>query len=637
LAARADWKVGRVCGIAGIATSHPDASLRPAADRMAASMKHRGPDSQGVQEFPSCLLVNARLSIIDLSDRGRMPMSSPDGQTWITYNGESYNAGELRADLEQRGHSFRTTSDTEVVLHLYLEYGEGFVEKLRGMFAFAIWDACECKLVLGRDRLGIKPLYVHKSGGQLVFASEHKALVASGLVPRQLDPAGLRAFLQLGHIPPPWSAISGVTPLEPGHIGVWKDGAWRTEAYWSLSPHSSSLPSNVRLAEDLSEVLLDAMRNHLVSDVPVVIFLSGGMDSACLGALACAAGAKNLSAMTVGFGETEFDESGLTRRTADALGIPLEVVMLEARRVEADLDRAIWALDEPSVDGLNSYWISKLGAEAGFKVALSGQGGDELFGGYDSLAWFERFNTVARLARPLPSALFERLLDQNAFPFRWRKLSYLMGAHDPFVAAQLAVKVLFLDRDVRELISPSFSRNGHHAEATDHLTYWSKQVENEDLRERLAFMDIHTHLEPRLLRDLDAMSMAHSIEVRPVFLDHRVVEFLLRVPSSIRMKQKKLLLDAAKRFLPPALLSDLESRRKRTFTFPFQRWLSHDMRNIVKDTFAPERLRRTGILEPAAVNRLWDHYQRSEGAVGWSRIWNLFVLQRWCELMQVSP
>ena len=625
-----------MCGIAGIATAHPDAALRPAADRMAAAMKHRGPDSQGVQEFPSCLLVNARLSIIDLNERGRMPMSNGDGQAWITYNGETYNAAELRADLERCGHSFRTTSDTEVVLHLYLEYGERFVEKLRGMFAFAIWDARENKLVLGRDRMGIKPLYVHESSGQLVFASELKALLASGLIPRQLDPAGLRSFLQLGHIPPPWSAIRGVTSLAPGHIGVWKDGNWRTVPYRRLSPHPSSVPGD-HLAADLSAVLLDAMRNHLVSDVPVLIFLSGGTDSACLGALARAAGAQNLSAMTVGFGESDFDESTLTRRTAGALDIPLEVVTLEARRVEADLDHAIWSLDEPSVDGLNSYWISKLGSEAGFKVALSGQGGDELFGGYESLAWFERFNKVARWARPLPKFPLGRLLDQDAFPFRWRKLSYLIGADDPFVAAQLAVKVLFLDRDVRELISPSFSCNSYHTEARDHLAYWSKQVENEDLRERLAFMDIHTHLEPRLLRDLDAMSMAHSIEVRPVFLDHRIVEFLLSVPASIRMRQKRLLLDAAKAFLPPALLADLESRRKRTFTFPFQRWLSHDLRGVLKEVFSPDRLRRTGVLQPAAVDQLWNRYERSKGAVGWSRIWDLFVLERWCELMQVSP
>jgi asparagine synthase (glutamine-hydrolysing) len=625
-----------MCGIAGIATVNPSEDLRSAAERMASSMRHRGPDSQGIEDFGACLLVNARLSIIDLSERGRMPMSSPDGRTWITYNGETYNARELRSDLERRGHEFRTASDTEVVLHLYQEYGERFTEKLRGMFAFAIWDGSERKLVLGRDRLGIKPLYLYQSGGQLVFASEIKTLLASGFVPRRLDPEGLRALLQLGHIPPPWTAIRGVTPLAPGHLGVWKNGEWRTVKYWSLAPDPSP-SSNNRLAEKLEEVLLEAMRNHLVSDVPVLIFLSGGTDSACLAALALAAGARNLSAMTVGFREAEFDESPLTRRTAEALGIPLEVVSLEAHRVEEGLDHAIWALDQPTVDGLNSYWISKLGAEAGFKVALSGQGGDELFGGYESLAWFERFNAVARWARVLPAAPFGGLLDQHAFPFRWRKLSYLIGADDPFVAAQLAVKVLFLDRDVRELVSASFVPNGRPAEAREHLRHWSKQVENEDLRERLAFMDIHTHLEPRLLRDLDAMSMAHSIEVRPVFLDHRIVEFLLTVPSHIRLQQKRLLLDATKKFLPPALLADLESRRKRTFTFPFQRWLSHDLRTALKETFAPDRLRATGVLEPKAVNRVWHRYERSEGSVGWSRIWDLFVLQRWSEMMQVRP
>ncbi len=330
---------------------------------------------------------------------------------------------------------------------------------------------------------------------------------------------------------------------------MWQDGQWRTEPYWSLSPHSSPQISTEHLAADLSEVLLDAMRNHLVSDVPVLIFLSGGTDSACLGALARAAGAQNLSAMTVGFGEAEFDESALTRRTAERSGHSARSRDARcAARGSGPRPRRLGS-GRAFRGRLNSYWISKLGAEAGFKVALSGQGGDELFGGYESLAWFERFNTVARWAKPLPAMPFGRLLDQHAFPFRWRKLSYLIGADDPFVAAQLAVKVLFLDRDVGELISPSFARNGHPAEAREHLTYWSKQVEKEDLRERLAFMDIHTHLEPRLLRDLDAMSMAHSIEVRPVFLDHRLVEFLLPVPSSIRMQQKRLLAGRRESFL----------------------------------------------------------------------------------------
>jgi len=319
------------------------------------------------------------------------------------------------------------------------------------------------------------------------------------------------------------------------------------------------------------------------------------------------------------------------------LSTPDGPVTLEASRVAADLDHAIWALDQPSVDGLNSYWISKLAAEAGFKVALSGQGGDELFGGYPSLAWFGRFTAVARWARPLPATLFGRVLDRPALPFRWRKLSYLIGADDPFVASQMAVKILFLDRDVAGLLSPALGQNGHHAEAERHLSHWSRLVEQEDLLERLAFMDIHTHLEPRLLRDLDAMSMAHSIEVRPVFLDHRLVEFLLPVPSGIRIQQKRLLLDAAKSFLPRNLLEDLETRRKRTFTFPFKRWITRDLHRTMQEAFSQRRLGSQQVLEFGAVDDLWRRYVRSEPSVGWSRIWSLFVLQRWCEIMQVSP
>jgi asparagine synthase (glutamine-hydrolysing) len=614
--------------------------------RMMEALRHRGPDEDGLLVAPSVALGMRRLSIIDLSG-GRQPVFNEAGNVAIVFNGEIYNYQQLRGTLEPRGHVFRTRSDTEVIVHAYEEWGEECLRELRGMFAFALWDARasgasgdaarHARVFIARDRLGIKPLYFYRSGNQLIFASEIKALLASGLVPKQVDPAGLHVFLQLGHIPPPWTAIRGVTPLQPGHIGAWRGAEWRTEAYWKLEPHASATPPLKDLASRLADVFVDATRNHLVSDVPVLLFLSGGTDSACLAAAARKAGAQNLSAMTVGFGEAEFDETELSRRTARALDIPHQVVTLEASRVAAELDHAIWALDQPSVDGLNSYWISKLAAEAGFKVALSGQGGDELFGGYESLAWFERFTAVARWARPLPAALFGRVLDQQALPFRWRKLSYLIGADDPFVASQMAVKFLFLDSDVASLLSPALGQNGFHAEARHHLAYWSKLVENENLLERLAFMDIHTHLEPRLLRDLDATSMSHGIEVRPVFLDHRLVEFLLPVPSETRIQQKRLLLDAAKMFLPHGLLRDLEARRKRTFTFPFKKWITRDLHRIMQEAFSSQRLGRFQVLEFKAVNDIWRQYQRSESSVGWSRIWSLFVLGRWCEIMEVGP
>jgi asparagine synthase (glutamine-hydrolysing) len=635
-----------MCGICGVIGVERDDQAEAITRRMMDAIRHRGPDEDGLLVAPAVALGMRRLSIIDLSG-GRQPVFNEAGNIAVVFNGEIYNYRQLRGRLEERGHLFRTHSDTEVIVHGYEEWGQDCLRELRGMFAFALWDAREsgpsgeaarhAKVFIARDRLGIKPLYFYHSGNQLIFASEIKALLASGLVPRQLDPAGLRAYLQLGHIPPPFTAIRGVTPLPPGHTGIWRDGKWNTTSYWTLHPHASTPPPPDQLASELSEVLVDAMRHHLVSDVPVLLFLSGGTDSACLAAAARKAGAQNLSAMTVGFGESEFDESDLSRRTARALDIPLQVVTLDARRVEADLDHAIWALDQPSVDGLNSYWISKLAAEAGFKVALSGQGGDELFGGYESLAWFKRFTTVARWAHPLPAALFGPMLDRKALPFRWRKLSYLIGADDPFVASQMAVKFLYLDSDVAGLLSPALGRNGHHAEARDHLAYWSKRVENQNLLERLAFMDIHTHLEPRLLRDLDATSMAHSIEVRPVFLDHRLVEFLLPVPSETRMQQKRLLLEAAKFFLPQDLLQDLETRRKRTFTFPFKKWITRDLHRTMQEAFSSERIGRLRVLEFGAVNEIWRRYERSEGAVGWSRIWSLFVLGRWCETMQVGP
>ena len=233
-----------MCGLAGLVAKHSAEPCRPAAIRMADAMSHRGPDSHGIELLGECLLVNVRLAIRDLSERGRMPMSNMDGTVWITYNGEVYNAAELRVDLEQRGYCFRSTTDTEVVLHLYEEYGEECVQQLRGMFAFAIWDSRTHKLVLARDRMGIKPLYVARSGENLLFASEIRTLLASGMVERRLDPAGLRVYLQLGHVPPPWTIVHGITPLEPGHVATWQNGQWKERAYWTLESSKCACSAN---------------------------------------------------------------------------------------------------------------------------------------------------------------------------------------------------------------------------------------------------------------------------------------------------------------------------------------------------------------------------------------------------------
>ncbi|MGH9714573.1 MAG: asparagine synthase (glutamine-hydrolyzing) [Candidatus Acidiferrales bacterium] len=627
-----------MCGIAGIAAAEKNPRFYGAAERMAAALGHRGPDSQGVQDLGQCLLANTRLAIVDLSERGRQPMCNEDSTVWITYNGECYNANELRPLLLERGHQFRSDTDTEIILHLYEEYGEDCVEHLRGMFAFAIWDARAKKLLLARDRLGIKPLYYAAGQNSILFASEIKSLLASELVPRKLDPAGVRAFLELGHVPPPWSAIQGVKPLDAGHFGIWQNGNFRSKPYWKLPAASNGNQQRrpVEIAGELREILLESSRLQLMSDVPIALFLSGGVDSAVLGALMHRAGANQLTALTIGFEEKSFDESDASWRTADSLGISRRVIRMPASRTKDSLDHAFWAMDQPTVDGVNTYWISRAGAEAGFKVALSGQGGDELFGGYESLSRFGRFSHLASLLSRIPQFAGRGLLDHEALPFRWRKLSYLVGADDPFVAAQLAVRVLFPEKDACALLNPELASVNSHSEAAKHIAEWAEETKGQNLEERIAFLDFPAHLEARLLRDGDAMSMAHSLELRPVFLDHVIVDYVMALPISLRLRNKRLLLDAMRGWMPAELHADLSTRPKRGFTFPFARWLSDGLRETVASTFRPERLTTTRVLNPDAVQKLWRRYLEKPESVGWSRLWSVFVLARWCEIMQVG-
>jgi asparagine synthase (glutamine-hydrolysing) len=626
-----------MCGIAGIVSRTPDPRFVAAIGRMVAALAHRGPDSHGVQEIGPCVLGNARLAIVDLSERGRQPMSNEDSTVWITYNGECYNAQDLRVLLLARGYTFRSTSDTEVILHMYEEFGDQCVEKLRGMFAFAIWDSRTQTLLLVRDRLGIKPLYYALTAESILFGSEIKTLLASELLPRKLDGAALASYLQLGHIPPPRTAIQGVKPLEPSCIGTWHDGAWQIKTYWKLPVSTNGLPHYApqKISGDLKDILLASSRLQLMSDVPIALFLSGGVDSAAIGALMRHIGADRLTALTIGFEEKSFDESESSRKTAEMLGISHRIIRVPASRTADSLDHALWAMDQPTMDGLNAYWISRAAAEDGFKVALSGQGGDELFGGYSSIAWFTRFSHIAGLLKPLPGAVGRGLFDHQSLPFRWRKLSYLVGADDSFVASQLAMRLMFLDNDVKELLNPAIVSGQSSSEAEDFIAELAQPTKGRDLQERIAFLDFPAHLEARLLRDGDAMSMAHSLEVRPVFLDHAVVDYVLSLPASVRLQNKKLLLDATRDCMPAGLFEDLTNRPKRTFTFPFAQWLGGRLRSAIEDVFQPERLAATGVLDPAAVAKLWQRYLKEPGAVGWSRLWCVFVLARWCELMHV--
>lgn len=608
-----------------------------AARAMAEALSHRGPDSAGVECLGSCVLVNTRLAIVDLSGRARMPMSNDDQTVWITYNGEIYNAHELRQMLVKKGYRFRSASDTEVLLRLYEEFGEGAVQRLRGMFAFAIWDGRTRSLVLGRDRLGIKPLYFETSYNRIIFASELKGLLASGLSSRKLDSEAIRAFLQVGHIPPPWTVLESVKALEPGNYAVWQDGRLRVQEYWSLGPlaHASTETTREEMISRLSDVLLESARLHLASDVPIALFLSGGIDSACLAALLQEAGAKDLAAFTIGFDTQRYDESHRSRVTATALGIPHRVLQCSAKMLADHLDRAIWAMDQPTVDGINSYLVSSVVAAEGYKVAMTGQGADELFGGYDSLQWFRRLSTLALLRRVLPAKALANLLRQSKLPYRYRKLSYLLEIEDRFLAGQLAAKLLYNEQDARQLVNPA-TLNGHREfTAQGYLEQWASKVQDGAFDAKVSHLDIVTHLQPRLLRDMDAMSMANSLEVRPPYLDHRLVELAFSMPAPIRRQRKRLLLEATRAFLPESLYEDLASRPKHTFTFPFAQWINSNLLPMIESAIGPAAVRSVGVLNPLAVQPIWGQYQRSPAAVGWSRVWSIFALQRWCEVMRL--
>ena len=631
-----------MCGIGGIAgqtlsLEHPDAP-----DCIREALAHRGPDSSGVERLGGCTLVNTRLAILDLSDRGKQPMSNQDQSIWITYNGECYNAKELRDWLVSRGHAFASGSDTEVVLHLYQEIGASCVERMRGMFAFAVWDKRQKSLILARDRLGIKPLYYARLPNGLIFASELKAILASGIIDRRLNLHGSRAFLQLGHIPPPWTALQGVEPLEPGHIAIWREGSFEKRRYWQLPVHQENdEPHRASHVGELDEKLLEAIRLHLISDVPVALFLSGGVDSAIIGGLCKAAKAADLTALTIGFEDQRYDESALSARTAQLLGLPHRTLRLTGSEIQGSLDHALWAMDQPTVDGLNAYWICQSAAQAGFKVALTGQGGDELFGGYESVKWFTRFYTAAEWLHFVSPSLGNLIFNQDALPFRLRKVSYLVGADDPLVAAELAVKIHFLERDVEKLLgSSSNGASGHQAdsaEARAHLQEGLTGLGKSPLPDKIAHLDFYAHLEPRLLRDGDAMSMAHSLEVRPPFLDHKLVEFVSSLPGTLRLRHKKLLLDASRKFIEPSVYQEIVSRPKRTFSFPFTEWLRGSLKPTIDETFQPDRLKKTAVLDPVAVQQIWRTFLNHPARIGWSRVWTLYVLQRWCEVMGVTP
>jgi asparagine synthase (glutamine-hydrolysing) len=619
-----------MCGICGLISL--DGSSPPDAEALAAMnecLVHRGPDSEGILIEGPVGLAMRRLSIIDLGG-GDQPIANEDGRIHVIQNGEIYNFAELRRELERSGHRFSTRSDTEVLVHLYEERGPRFVEALRGMFALAVWDSVERRLVLARDRFGIKPLYYRTADGVLSFASELKALLRQPGLSRRVDLDALEAFLAFNSIPAPLTIFEEVRKLAAGHLLTWEQGqAPRLDRYARPRPLDADAlrsGSEAELAAELRERLRDSVRAHLVSDVPVGVLLSGGVDSAALTALAAAESSERVSTFSIGFEEGSFDELSAARLVAERYDTDHHELIVRPDAIEL-LPRLVEAFDEPFADSsaLPTYLVCELAAGT-VKVALSGEGADELFGGYytyvaDLIA--PRMRPLARLARPLverlPSSSGKASLDYKAKRF-------VRAAQLPPLERHHGWKEIFSADARAELLAP-----GRRGSADPLDVYRDRYRETEGAEElaRLQDVDLGIYLVDDLLVKTDRASMAHSLEARVPFLDPVVADLALALPtrSKVRGLAKKRLL---RRAVAPLLPREIVRGRKQGFSVPVAAWLRGELEPFAREVLSAETIARQGYLDPAAVDRLIeDHVSRREDLS--RQIWGLLSFTLWHE------
>jgi len=635
-----------MCGICGVFGTG-SAGAVPA---MVAAMRHRGPDDSGVFDRPGVALGMTRLAVIDLSPAAHQPMSSADGTVWIVYNGETYNFARERAILEQRGHEFRSHSDTEVVLRLYLEHGDAFVERMRGMFAVAVLDLRSGpgreRLVLARDHLGIKPLLYAETHAGLVFASEMKALLASGVVAPQIDPQALWYLMTFGSVPQPLTLLRNVRMLLPGHRMVVEPGRQRIEAFWSLPGRDRGL-RKLPYEEQVTAVrraLEESVAGQIVSDVPVGAFLSGGIDSAALVGLMATTTGATVKTFSIGFGSEgrDLDETDDAARVAGLMGTQHARIEVAGGDVRDRIGGFARALDQPSVDGLNSWLVSAFAAKH-VTVAISGTGGDELFAGYP---WFGAVAggiaarrdpgsrgaaAIARLLGRLPPGLFppglaargiERLAGPRSVPAAFSRQLQMMGlAHGCALLAPALRREVDL-RMAEQVFAAADQGPGAGA----------------GIISRLSVLCMGTYLQNQLLRDIDAVSMASSLEVRVPFLDVDVVETALSLPDAAKLPRpgmavsgsyaqsgaKRVLIDAMSHVLP----AEVAQQRKRGFTMPMGAWLRGPLAEMREELLAPQAVARRGLLDPQAVATVHRRFMQDDAP--WSLVWMPMILELWC-------
>jgi asparagine synthase (glutamine-hydrolysing) len=625
---------------------------------MAARLRHRGPDAEGFltgdPRAPGLALGMRRLSIIDLAG-GQQPVWNETRDVAVIYNGELCNYRELRERLTLLGHRFATQSDTEILVHAWEEWGEECLAELRGMFAFALLDlrgrfATAPLLFLARDPLGIKPLYYTQVAEGFVFASEVRALLASGIVPKQISQDALTSYLLFGSTSEPVTMLEGVFSLPPGHRMLLyvpeRRRAPRARPWWD--PQTSSAARDSRKPKDLNSaamklrpLLEDAVRAHLIADVPVGLFLSGGLDSGAIAALAARA-QTGIRSFTLSFPGTPYDEAPLARKVAERCGIQHTEVPLDGAAMLARNDEAVAGLDQPSMDGINTSLVSWAAREVGLKVALSGLGGDELFAGYASFSHTALLQRLTHTARFIPRPLRRAAAPMIASILGGRLSRDAAGKAvaawidpDRFSHPYFYARALFPANQLDRLIEPRFRPSTVNADGVTLEPTWlgwlnrtASEAEKLEPVAATTWLEMRCYMASTLLRDTDSVSMARSLEVRVPLLDTPLVEFITSLPDAARQRpgmQKALLVEALGNLLPQEILD----QQKRTFTLPWEDWLRGPLRPRLESSFGDIAPSLAAHLRPEGVRNVWASFL--EGRTSWSRPWSLYVLNEWCK------
>lgn len=624
-----------MCGICGKISFKQDSIDSKLIHKMNSILEHRGPDDEGIyinRYSNLCVgLGHRRLSIIDLSKAAHQPMSNEDKTVWMVCNGEIYNFQELRKDLEKKGHSFKSKTDNEVIIHLYEDLGEDCIKALRGMFALCIWDENKQRLLLARDRLGKKPLSYIFHNGDLVFASEIKSILQDSTVAQKVNLEALHNYLTYQYVPCPETMFVGIKKLPPAHIMIWEKGVIKIKRYWNLEFNFKIKLTEGEYQERILELLMEATKIRLISDVPLGAFLSGGIDSSCVVAIMTKFSHQPIKTFSIGFKESSFNELRYARIVANIFATDHHEYILEPRILEI-LPKLIWHFNEPFADSscIPTYYLSKMTRKE-VKVALNGDGGDESFAGY------ERYvaNKIANLYCSFPKF------------FRNRLFSFVMRLPESTAKKDFAKRIkrfisvdslsrekrhiswmsIFDNESKQNLYSPHLQNNLKKIDSCNYLLDIYKQSEIEDFVDETLMVDVMSYLPNDLLVKMDICSMANSLEVRSPFLDHRLMEFAASLPSNLKLKgltTKYILKKVLGRILPKQILY----RKKAGFGVPIGSWFRNELKNYPYEILLDERSIKRGYFEKKYIKKLLDEHISGSFDHG-LRIWTLINLELW--------